>query len=172
MACISDSLAFFRFLETWSVCNLTHLCRMYFPILINLTSPFPSLGLLGGISNFYSKFKRNFCLQTVENLIRRRVLRRLIWFCTVYRCPTKRTLGLYWLNSRGTLKKGFVLLFNDTHFVKVNFNPVETVGMVHIAVYHAVPPVCERISSQVASARLPYEFSNKFAAQKGQQLMK
>ena len=33
------------------------------------------------------------------NLIRRRVLRRLIWFCTVCLCPTKRTLGLYWLTS-------------------------------------------------------------------------
>ena len=27
---------------------LTHLCQMYFPILINWTSPFPILGLLGG----------------------------------------------------------------------------------------------------------------------------
>ena len=44
---------------------------------------------------FYSIFERNFYKQTVENLIRRRVLRRLIWFCTVCRCPTKRTLGLY-----------------------------------------------------------------------------
>ena len=33
----------------------------------------------------------------MENLIRRRVLWRLIWFCTVCRCPTKRTLGLYGL---------------------------------------------------------------------------
>ena len=45
------------------------------------------------------------------------------------------------LSSRGTFKRGFVLLFYDTHFVKVNFNPVITVGMVHIAVYHALPPV-------------------------------
>ena len=51
-----------------------------FPIFINWTSPFPILGLLGGIIYFYSNFKRNFCKQTVENLIRRRVL----W-----------TLGLY-----------------------------------------------------------------------------
>ena len=28
-------------------------------------------------------------------VIRRRVLRRLVWFCTVCRCPIKRTLGLY-----------------------------------------------------------------------------
>ena len=45
---------------------------------------------LGGI---ISNFKRNFCKQTVESLIRRRVLRRLVWFCTVFLCPTKRTLG-------------------------------------------------------------------------------
>ena len=40
------------------------------------------LGLLGGIFHFYSNFKRNFCLQIVENLIRCRILRHLIWFCT------------------------------------------------------------------------------------------
>ena len=69
---------------------LTHLCQMYFPILINWTSPFPILGLLGGICHFYSNFKRNLCKQTVENQIRRRILRRLIWFCTACRCPTKK----------------------------------------------------------------------------------
>ena len=68
------------------------LCRMYFPTLINWTCPFPIFGLLGVIFNFYSTFKRNFCKQTVDNLIRRRVLRRLIWFCTDWQCPTKRTL--------------------------------------------------------------------------------
>ena len=41
------------------------------------------LGLFGGILNLYSNFKRNFFNQTVENLVRRRVLRRLIWYCTV-----------------------------------------------------------------------------------------
>ena len=75
---------------------LTFLCQIYFPILINRVSPFPILGLLGGI--FYSIFKRNFCKQTVENLIRRHVLRGLIWFPTVCRCPTKRKLGLYGLS--------------------------------------------------------------------------
>ena len=35
--------------------------RMYFPILINWMSPFPILGLLGGIFHFYSNFKRKFC---------------------------------------------------------------------------------------------------------------
>ena len=44
---------------------------MYFHIHINWTSPFPILGLLSGIFHFYSNFKRNFHLQTVENLIRR-----------------------------------------------------------------------------------------------------
>ena len=37
-------------------CTLTHLCRMYFPIPINWTSPFPILELLGGIFHFYSNF--------------------------------------------------------------------------------------------------------------------
>ena len=44
--------------------QLTHLCRMYFPIIVNWTSPFPILGLFGGIFHF----KRNVCKQTVENL--------------------------------------------------------------------------------------------------------
>ena len=60
-----------------------------------------NLGLLGGIFHFYSNFKRNFCKQTVENLIIYHFIkmRRLSWFCTVCRCPTKRTLGLYGLNE-------------------------------------------------------------------------
>ena len=72
-----------------SISNLTNLWRMYFPILINWTSPFPIVGLLGGIFHFYSDFKRNFCKQIVENLIRRHVLRRLILFCTVCDVPQK-----------------------------------------------------------------------------------
>ena len=41
---------------------------MEFPTVINWRSPFPILGLLGGIFHFYSNFKRNFCKRTVENL--------------------------------------------------------------------------------------------------------
>ena len=88
--------------------QLTHLCRMYFPILINWTSPFPISGLLGGIFHFYSNFKRNVCKQTVENLIRHHILLRLIWFCTVCRCPTKKTVGLYGLNIN---KENFLFWF-------------------------------------------------------------
>ena len=40
----------------------------------NVFSHHYQLGLLGNIFHFYSYFKRNFCKQTVENLIRRRVL--------------------------------------------------------------------------------------------------
>ena len=68
-----------------------------FPSFINWMSPFPILGLLEGIFHLYSNFKRNLWKQTVENLIRRRDLRRLIRFCTICRCPTKRMLGLYGL---------------------------------------------------------------------------
>ena len=76
---------------------LTHLCQMYFPIFINWTSPLAILGLLNSIFQFYSNFKRHFCKQTVENLISCRILRHLIWFCTAYRCPAKRTLRVYGL---------------------------------------------------------------------------
>ena len=40
---------------------------------------------------------RAFCKQTVETLIRHRILWCLIWVCTVCLCPTKRMLGLYGL---------------------------------------------------------------------------
>ena len=41
--------------------NLTHLCRMYFLILINWKSPFPILGFFGGNFHFYLISKRHFC---------------------------------------------------------------------------------------------------------------
>ena len=72
--------------------TLTHLSRMEFP-----TDIISSFRVVGWYFSFYSKFERNFCKQTVENQIRRCVLRRLIWFYTVCRFPTKRTLGLYGL---------------------------------------------------------------------------
>ena len=51
----------------------------------------------GWYFSFLIKFDRIFCKQKAKSLIRRRVLRRLIWFCTVCLCPIKRTLGLYGL---------------------------------------------------------------------------
>ena len=64
------------------------------------TNPFLFEAMLGGICQLCSKFKQTFCKQIVDTLIRRRLKRRLIWFCTVCLCPTKRTRGLYWLSSR------------------------------------------------------------------------
>ena len=46
---------------------LTNLSQMDFPFFINWTIPFPILG-------FWGIFKRNFCKQTAENLIRQRIL--------------------------------------------------------------------------------------------------
>ena len=62
------------------------------------------MGVLVGIFHFYSKSHRIFCKQTVETLIRRRVMRRMVWVCIVCLCPTKRTLCLY------GLKETFVLI--------------------------------------------------------------
>ena len=109
--------------------SLTHLCRLYQPILIHCTSPFPILGLLRDIFHFYSNSKRAFCKQTVANLIRRCVLRRVIWFCTVCRRPTKRTQGLYGLKHTDLvffgerllllkLANGSYLIFLDGFLVK------------------------------------------------------
>ena len=78
-------------LDYW-LFKLNHLSRMYFPKCINWRSPFPILGLFGGIYHFCSNFKIHFCMQTVENLIRRRIF-------TVCQCPTKKTQGLYELNK-------------------------------------------------------------------------
>ena len=50
--------------------------------------------------HFSSNFNRTFYKQIVETLVRRRVLWRLIWICTVCLCPTKRTLGLYGLSHK------------------------------------------------------------------------
>ena len=71
--------------------HLTHISRMDFPTRISTTSPFPILGMLCVFrfcSNFSrtlckqsSNFNRTLCNQTVETLIRRRVVRRLIWVC-------------------------------------------------------------------------------------------
>ena len=116
-----------KFNSEWSI-ELTHSYRMEFRTVINLNSPFLFEGMLGGIFHVYSNFKINYCEQTVENLIRRRVLRCLIWFCTVCLCPTERTLGLiiYWLsnerNSRGLRFKRSTRLFQITHFHAWSFS--------------------------------------------------
>ena len=78
--------------------SLTHLSRMDFLTVFSWTSPFPFEGLLGCIFHFHSIFNRTVCQQTVQTLIRRRVLRRLVWVCTICLCPTKRTLSLNELN--------------------------------------------------------------------------
>ena len=67
------------------------------PIIRKSPSPFPVLWAPGGIFYFYSNFNGIFCKQIVETLVRRRVLWRLIWVCTVCLCPTKRTMWLYGL---------------------------------------------------------------------------
>ena len=72
---------------------------MKFPILIIWTNLFRILGFFGCKFLFHSNFKSTFCKQTVQNLTRRRVMRRLIWFFTVCRCPIRRTIGLNRLNS-------------------------------------------------------------------------
>ena len=68
-----------------------------FPILIKWTNPLAILGVLGGIFHFYSNFNGTFGKQTVETLIRRCILQRLIWVCTVCLCPINRMLGLFGL---------------------------------------------------------------------------
>ena len=80
----------FVFLSYWrNLAILTHLSLMDLPTIINWTNQFQILGVLGAIFHFYSNFDRIFCKQTVETLIRRSILRRLIWVCFVCLCPQK-----------------------------------------------------------------------------------
>ena len=67
---------------------------MEFPSLFNWASQFPFEWLLSGSFHLYLNVDRTFCKQTVETLIRRRIVRRLVWISTVCISPTKRTLGL------------------------------------------------------------------------------
>ena len=78
---------------------LTHICQVDFSILINWTSPFPVLGVSGVLFHFYCTCisNRYSCQQTKKTLIRRHVLQRLIWVCTVCLCPKNGTIGLYGL---------------------------------------------------------------------------
>ena len=63
--------------------------------------------VVGWYFSFLFKYNRNFSKQTVENLIRRRVLWRLIWLRIVCLCPTKRKLGLYHGLIIGTVSPEF-----------------------------------------------------------------
>ena len=76
------------------------LSRVEFPTVINWTCPFPFLGLLGGVFHCYSNLDRAIYKQTVETLIRRLVLRHLIWVCTVRLFTTKRMLAIIWVKRK------------------------------------------------------------------------
>ena len=60
--------------------SLTLFCLVYLSILINSMSPLPILEMSGILFHFYLIFDRNLCKQTVETLIRCRILQHLI--CT------------------------------------------------------------------------------------------
>ena len=92
---------------------------MEFPIIINWTSPFPFQGLLGCILSFYQNSNRTFSKQTVETLIRSRVLRHLIRVCTVCLCPTKKALGLNGLKH--CMLGNFNAFLQPADFFKIQF---------------------------------------------------
>ena len=65
---------------------------------------------------FFLNFNRTFCKQTVETLVRYRVLLGMIWVFTVYLCPTKRMVGLCGLismyeNISEKCRKAYVIFF-------------------------------------------------------------
>ena len=66
----------------------------------NLMSPLISvLRVVGWYQSFYSNFDRSFCKQTVETLIRRHILPRLIWSPLFAYVPQKETLGLMFFSQ-------------------------------------------------------------------------
>ena len=67
--------------------------------------------MLGGIFHFCSNFNTTLGEQTVENLIRRRVLRRLIWFLHGLPMPHKKDTWLIWVKSLLLLETSVV----DSH---------------------------------------------------------
>ena len=94
---------------------LIHLCRMYsHPYQLDESVSNPRV--VGGCFVLFKFKKKNFWKQTVENPIRRRVLRRLIWFWTDCRCPTKWTLGLYELTDEYNLYKYSNILVNQIFY--------------------------------------------------------
>ena len=66
------------------------------------------------VFQIHLKFKGTFCKQTMQNLIRRRILQHLIWFCTVWACPIKWTLHLYGLTWRFGITKIISLITKMT----------------------------------------------------------
>ena len=91
---------------------------MEFPSFINWISQFSFEGLLDDIFHFYLNCDRKLCKQTMETLIRRRIVWRLVWVSTVCTCPTKRTLGLNWLmfecSSASIFCEGELQMFSRT----------------------------------------------------------
>ena len=61
-------------------------------------SPILFEGLLNSVFCFYTHFTRIFCKQTLDSLIRCRVMWRLVLICTVCLCPTKKDFRLIWVN--------------------------------------------------------------------------
>ena len=88
----ADERADIKFCEWWGICSslfaflqeaiysgcLTHLCQMEFPVLILWMNLLRIYEMLGGRFQFHSNFKSTFCKQTVQNLIRRCIMQRLI----------------------------------------------------------------------------------------------
>ena len=80
----------------WYLCKwpsvfifLTYICLMDLSILIICMSPFRILGVSGVLYHFYLILDRKYFKQTVQTLIKRRVLQRLIWVYTVCLGPKK-----------------------------------------------------------------------------------
>ena len=82
----------------------------------HLDESISNLRVFGSNLHFYINFISALCKHTEQNLIRRRILRRLIWFCSVCPCPINRMIGLYGLSRKKLLK---ILFDNSLSFAVV-----------------------------------------------------
>ena len=72
----------------------------------------------------------------METLVRRRVLRRLIWVCAVCQCPTKRALGLYGLNL------GNFGSFSGEETIAISLKCFQVLLYAEIYCFGSIVPLC------------------------------
>ena len=107
--------------------SLTLLSRMKRSTFIKWTSPFSSSGLLGVVFHPYSNLNRTSCKLTVENLIKQCSLWRLKRACTIYLCPTKRTLVLYGLNTFVVYVTHISCIVYSSNWIMIGYWAVSTI---------------------------------------------
>ena len=101
------------------IISLTLLSRMKLPTFIKWTSPVSSPWLLGIVFHSYSNFNKTTCKQTVEVLIRHSSRRTI--------CPTKRTLGIYGINTFVVYVTHIDCIVSSSNWIMIGYRAVLTI---------------------------------------------